>query len=75
MQFFKRLAHKLEEVEPGTLRKHYSELVNEKIRKRYSVSEELSILRQRDTKPEEFAEYNSFVETCKSEARLEIGIT
>ena len=74
MQFFKRLAHKLEEVEPGTLRVHYAALVNEKIRARYSISEELAILRQRDTKPDEFAAYNAFVEQCKAEARVEIGI-
>lgn len=74
MQFFKRLAHKNEEVEQGALRKMYAALVNEKIRARYDISEELSILRKRDTKPEEFAEYNSFVERCKAEARAEIGI-
>lgn len=74
MQFFKRLAHKNETVEPGTLRIHYAMLVNEKIRARYDLSEELAILRQRDAKPDEFAEYNAFVEQCKAEARVEIGI-
>lgn len=74
MQFFKRLAHKNEEVEPGALRKMYAALVNEKIRARYDISEELAILRKRDTKPEEFAEYNAFVEQCKAESRIEIGI-
>ena len=74
MQFFKRLAHKLEQVEPGTLRIHYAALVNEKIRARYDLSEELAILRQRDTKPNEFEAYNAFVEQCKTEARREIGI-
>ncbi len=74
MLFRKRLAHKLEEVEPGTLRLHYAALVNEKIRARYDLSEELAILRQRYTKPDEFAEYNAFVEQCKAEARVEIGI-
>lgn len=74
MQFFKRLAHKLEQVEPGTLRIHYAALVNEKIRARFTLSEELAILRQRDTKPDEFEAYNAFVEQCKTEARGEIGI-
>jgi hypothetical protein len=74
MQFFKRLAHKNETVEQGTLRVLYAALVNEKIRARYDISEELAILRQRDTKPDEFAEYNAFVEQCKAEARAEIGI-
>jgi hypothetical protein len=41
------------------------------IRKKYSVNQELAILRQRDTKPEEFAEYNEYVEKCKAEVKSE----
>lgn len=52
----------------------YPRLVENKIRTRYSVSAELAILRQRDTKPEEFAEYNSFCELCKNEAKTELNI-
>ena len=52
----------------------YSELVEKKIRLRYTVSDELAILRQRDTKPSEFSEYNEFCEQCKIEARKELGI-
>ena len=44
----------------------YSEAVNDEIRKRYSVSQELAILRQRDTKPDEFAEYNAYCEEAKA---------
>ena len=47
----------------------YGEKVNDLIRSKYSLSEELAILRQRDTKPAEFAEYNSFVENCKIKAK------
>ena len=39
------------------------------IRQKYNVNQELAILRQRDTKPEEFAEYNEYVEQCKAEAK------
>ena len=53
----------------------YPQLVENKIRTKYSVSAELAILRQRDTKPEEFAEYNAFCELCKVEAKTELGIT
>lgn len=74
MLFFKRLAHKNEAAAPGGLRQMYADLVNEKIRARYGLSEELSILRQRDTKPDEFAAYNEFVERCKAEAKAELGI-
>ena len=47
----------------------YSELVERLIRKRYTVGAELAILRQRDEKPVEFAEYNAYAEQCKSEAK------
>ena len=52
----------------------YPQLVENKIRTRYSMSAELAILRQRDTKPEEFAEYNAFCEQCKAQAKTELGI-
>ena len=52
----------------------YPQLVENKIRKKYSMSAELAILRQRDTKPEEFAEYNAFCELCKVEAKTELNI-
>lgn len=52
----------------------YPQLVDNKIRTKYSVSAELAILRQRDTKPEEFAEYNAFCELCKAEAKTELNI-
>lgn len=40
-------------------------IVDALIRDRYSLSQELSILRQRDTKPEEYSEYNDYAEGCK----------
>ena len=40
-----------------------------RIRERYSVDDELAILRQRDTKSDEFAAYNDFVEKVKREER------
>ena len=52
----------------------YPQLVENKIRTKYSVSAELAILRQRNSKPEEFTEYNSFCESCKTEAKTELGI-
>ena len=47
----------------------YEQRVVNRIREIYSVDDELAILRQRDTKPEEFAAYNSFVEKIKSEEK------
>ena len=47
----------------------YSTTVSSLIRKRYSVNDELAILRQRDSKPDEFAEYNTYCEQCKAKAK------
>ena len=47
----------------------YEELVVEFIREKYSVNDELAILRQRDTKPEEYEAYNTFCEECKTRAK------
>lgn len=54
------------------LDKLYGQRIAELIRERYSINDELAILRQRDTKPEEFEEYNAFVEECKAQAKEEI---
>lgn len=45
---------------------NYNDAVNAEIRKRYSVSQEFSILRQKDEKPEEYAAYYSYCEECKA---------
>ena len=52
--------------------KRYFKLVEQYIREKYSLSNELAILRQRDTKPEEFNEYNVYAEECKKKAKAEI---
>jgi hypothetical protein len=48
----------------------YEERVVSRIREVYSVDDELAILRQRDTKPDEFREYNRVVEAIKAEERM-----
>lgn len=48
----------------------YRHIVNERIRRLYDLDAELAILRQRDTKPEEFAAYNAFAESCKADAKI-----
>lgn len=53
----------------NTLNKVYGDLVNMLIRNKYSISEELSLFRQQHEKPEEYAEYYSFAEECKSQAK------
>lgn len=53
----------------------YKSKIESLIRERYSLNDELAILRQRDTKPEEFEEYNAYVEECKATAKAECSYT
>ena len=43
----------------------YDEAVDNEIRKKYSVSQEFAILRQRYEKPDEYEAYYSYCEECK----------
>ena len=52
----------------------YCDLVDDKIRQRYSLSQELAILRQKNTKNQEYIEYNNYCEQCKLEAKIELGM-
>lgn len=69
-----RLARKNREVNPESWEKLYESEIIRRIRKRYTVNQELAILRQRDSKSQEFAEYNAFVEKCKADVKEELGI-
>lgn len=44
----------------------YGEAVDAEIRKKYSISQEFAILRQRDEKPDEYSEYFAYCEECKA---------
>lgn len=44
----------------------YGEAINSEIRKKYTESEEFAILRQKDEKPDEYAEYFAYCESCKA---------
>lgn len=50
----------------------YEEIVEQLIRERYSINQELAIQRQRDTKVEEFNEYFAYCEECKLKAKEEL---
>lgn len=65
-------------VKNGTKKEAYAALVNGAIRRRYSLSAELAVIRQRDEKPDEFAAFHAYAEACKAEARAilaEQGVT
>lgn len=69
-----KLARKNREVKPKSWNTLYENMIIRKIRTKYTVNQELAILRQRDSKPEEFAEYNAFVEKCKAEVKEELKV-
>lgn len=48
---------------------NYADRVVQRLRMFYSIDDELAILRQRDTKPEEFKRYNDLVEQIKAEEK------
>ena len=54
---------------PEQIREKYESEVNARIREKYTLSQELATLRQRDTKPEEYAEYNAYCEACKAQTK------
>ena len=63
-------------IESQELPLSYDEAVNLKIRERYTESQEFAILRQRDEKPDEYAEYYAYCEGCKNfvkQKQLEAG--
>lgn len=53
-------------------RAEYERKTDRLIRKRYTLSQELSLLRQQQEKPEEYAEYFAYCEACKRAAKAEI---
>ena len=59
----------IEELECSSFSLTYEQRIVSRIRQKYSVDDELAILRQRDSKPEEFSAYNEFVEKIKAEER------
>lgn len=50
----------------------YGNQVNDLIRRRYSLSEELAILRQKEVKKAEYDAYFAYCEQCKAEAKSEL---
>ena len=59
----------LREPQPEPTLLSYEQLVRQKIRERYSVDDELAILRQRKIKTEQFTAYYEYAEQCKAIAR------
>lgn len=61
-------------VEKETIKNlEYKSTIDRLIRQRYSISDEIAILRQRDSKPDEYAEYNAYCEQCKAHVKSELA--
>ncbi len=58
----------------GTLDIVKGEMINALVREKYSLHDELSLLRQRDEKPEEFKAYNAYAEECKKQVKGELEV-
>lgn len=61
------LLAELSELEGRTI--SYNDKVNLLIRQRYSLSEELAVLRQQDEKPTEYQQYYEYCEQCKMQVK------
>lgn len=55
-----------------TLEDQYKTRIIDLIREKYTIDDEIALLRQRDLKIDEFEEYNTYVEECKQIAHREI---
>lgn len=53
----------------GTINRIKSQMVDAKIRERYSISEQIAILRQKDEKPYEYSNFYQYAEMCKAEVQ------
>lgn len=67
-----KLAMKNRAADPASFERAYDNAIETLIRKRYTIGNELAILRQRDEKPEEFAAYTAYVEECKAAVKAEV---
>ncbi len=50
----------------------YKQRVKQLIRQRYSVEDEVALLRQQNDKGDEYEEYYAYCEACKAKAKAEL---
>ena len=58
-----------EPIEITITAEEYPSYVADKIHEKYSVDDEIAIIRQKDEKPEEYVEYYAYCEAVKAEAK------
>lgn len=58
-----------EPIEITITKEQYPSYVADRIHEKYSVDDELAIIRQKEEKPSEYAEYYAYCENVKAEAK------
>lgn len=66
------LLQKNKEREPKTFEAFRSRLIEKKVRRKYTIEEEIGIMRNREIKPEKYQEWFDYVEQCIAEADAEM---
>ena len=52
----------------------YKQRIVEKIRRKYDVNDEIALTNDKDSKPQEYAEYQAYRAICKAEAKIELNL-
>lgn len=52
----------------------YKQRIVEKIRLKYDVNDEIALTNDKDSKPQEYAEYQAYRAICKAEAKIELNL-
>ena len=70
---FGKLARKNKDKNPEAYEAYRSQLIEKMVEKRYSPRQEIAIIRQKDTKPDEYQAYFDYVEQCKTDVKKALG--
>lgn len=52
----------------------YKQRIVEKMRRKYDVNDEIALTNDKDSKPQEYAEYQAYRAICKAEAKIELNL-
>lgn len=57
----------------GTLDRYKSDLVGELIGREYTLNDEIALIRQKEEKPEKYAEYSAYADACVEAVNAEFA--